>query len=648
MEALGSPHLKSKGPAGVASAPSLRASLPTVRGVSAGPPPPSTTDGPSASKAADLASHDWAHKFAQIKMSPDGTGPARGEISRVARLAPAVDKETLRRRFLNKDTSATVKGPPPALGVLEKDLVEWLKAYKSLGVHIYTVVVREKARRLAKAAGIEYEFVASTVWLEAFCNRNGLLRRQGQFLEKERVHAVSREAVGRWLDLLEMAIKDVRPENVWMLDEVHVNLLDTGGYEVRLLRAPTPRKGSYPLLPPPPQVLTFGEKDYPSIPSPDTSKHISFLACVNARGKDSTPTLVFQGVRGMSKFGKGFPEARVGMDPAGYMSCELFLSFCQYWEADTRPADGAPRLLLFDGHFSHMAIDGVVFLHKHNVRVLTVHPHTTHLTCVLDNGPFKRFNWFLRDEVASLSPPGTAASDSNVAGCVGRAWKRTLEIVKDPRTGKDTSPVISAFAKTGIVPYSRAILERPLFAASDKYKEENDKSGKTGAPTAKRPQLTLTPQARQKIQEELLSPEKVIPPAIKARLDGVSRTQMSELLTSSEWLDKNLAARAAKEAVQKEEEDKRKKKQAEKDARGGLTKTQWKKAQSAAAAAAKAASKTAAQTAPAAPAPPPAVPKAPKVAKAAPKAAPTAPAGDPYAKPFARARGQKRARDEEE
>ena len=368
----------------------------------------------------------------------------------------------------------------------------------------------------------------------------------------------------------------------------------------------------------------------------------------NGCGKDSTPTLVFQGVRAMSRFGKDFPEARVGMDPAGYMSCELFLSFCKYWEADTRPADGAPRLLLFDGHFSHMAVDGVVFLHQHNVRVLTVHPHTTHLTCVLDNGPFKRFNYFLKDEVASLSPPGTPASDLNVAGCVGRAWKRTLEIVKDPKTGKDTSPAISAFAKTGIVPYSRGILERPLFAASDKYKEENDKSGKTGAPTATRPQLTLTTQARQKIQEELLSPEKVIPPALKARIDAASRTQMSELLTSSEWLTKNLEARAAKEALQKEVDDKRSKKAAEKAARGGLTVGAWKKAQSALAAAAKAASKTAAQTAPAAPAPLPAVPKAPKVAKAAPKAAPTAPAVDPYARPFARARGQKRARDEEE
>jgi hypothetical protein len=67
----------------------------------------------------------------------------------------------------------------------------------------------------------------------------------------------------------------------------------------------------------------------------------------------------------MSRYSREYPEALLGMDEAGYMSCELFLTWCATWEKSTRPADGAPRLLLFDGHFSHMAIDGVVFLRKH-------------------------------------------------------------------------------------------------------------------------------------------------------------------------------------------------------------------------------------------------------------------------------------------
>lgn len=59
-----------------------------------------------------------------------------------------------------------------------------------------------------------------------------------------------------------------------------------------------------------------------------------------------------------------------------------------------------------------MAVDGVLFLRAHSVRVLPAYPHTTHAACVLDNWPFMRFNYHLDDEVASLSPPGTAVNDS--------------------------------------------------------------------------------------------------------------------------------------------------------------------------------------------------------------------------------------------
>lgn len=185
------------------------------------------------SHAKDLEPHDWAHKFEQVKLRPDGVTPARGEISRVARLVPVVPKNTLRLRFASRNMSTTKMGPEPTLGQLEEPLLEWLKCYIDISVHVYTGVVREKARKLAIAAGGDGSFVASPVWLDAFCKRHGLNIRQGQFLEKERAHAVSREGMTRWYDLLGIASKDVRPEDIWMLDEVHVNLLDTGGYTVR-------------------------------------------------------------------------------------------------------------------------------------------------------------------------------------------------------------------------------------------------------------------------------------------------------------------------------------------------------------------------------------------------------------------------------
>jgi len=188
----------------------------------------------------DLNSDDWQAKLDCIKLGSDGKTPAKGEISRVARLAPRVPKETLRRRFWQQDISKTKTGPSPVMGSLEVAMLDWLNVYKGFGVRIYAAVVTEKARKLMADAKYPGTFKASRSWLIDFCKRHGLTIREGQFLEKERAHAVSRESMGRFYDNLEVATEGVAPEDIWMLDEVHVNLLECGGYKVSLFCASYP------------------------------------------------------------------------------------------------------------------------------------------------------------------------------------------------------------------------------------------------------------------------------------------------------------------------------------------------------------------------------------------------------------------------
>jgi len=321
------------------------------------------------------------------------------------------------------------------------------------------------------------------------------------------------------------------------------------------------------------------------------------------------------------------------------------------FEENTRRADGRPRALIFDGHFSHMAIDAVIFLRSKNVRVMTVHPHTTHLVCVLDNGPFRRFNYFLKVEVASLSPPGTPVTDSNLSGCVKRAWESTLKITIDPKTGKPSSPVLSAFAKTGIYPLSRAIMETDIFTVSDFYKSENDAAGVAADPSAVRPKLTITAEQLAALREEIKKVDKSLDASLKDRIARAPRTKMSELLTSSEWLskevDNNLAAAAAETAATA----KREQKAADKLARGGLTKTEFEKKAAGAKALEKAALKaTEALLLTTVQKPPPAPLVVPKVAlkkKAAVLPEPMVAEVNPYAKGYGAVRGAKRARVEE-
>lgn len=151
----------------------------------------------------------------------------------MAKLEPRVPFETMRRRFETRQSAVLKPGAPPALGTLEKDLKEWLRLYATLGVVIFEKKVREKAVELAKAAGIEWDFKASKSWLDGFLARSSMKLREGQLMEAVRKHAVSTEALNRYFTNLEIAGDGVKVGNKYMLDEVHVNMLDCGGYKVR-------------------------------------------------------------------------------------------------------------------------------------------------------------------------------------------------------------------------------------------------------------------------------------------------------------------------------------------------------------------------------------------------------------------------------
>ena len=231
-----------------------------------------------------------------------------------------------------------------------------------------------------------------------------------------------------------------------------------------------------------------------------------------------------------------------------------------------------------------------------------------------------------------------------MAGCVARAWASTLTIVVDPKTGAPTSPVISAFAKTGIFPYSRALLDADIFKYSDAYKAEKDAAGAAAPGGAKRPKLTLTVEQLAEYRAELLKVEKGLDPALAARIASSSRTKMAELLTSADWLKRETEAASARQDEEKRLEDGRAAKAAAKAARGGLTKAAYEKAQKDAAAAAAAAAPPEPAAAAAPPPPPPPPPPAPAPKKAAAPRQPEGPKDNPYAAQFARARGTKRGR----
>jgi len=235
-----------------------------------------------------------------------------------------------------------------------------------------------------------------------------------------------------------------------------------------------------------------------------------------------------------------------------------------------------------------MAVDAVVFLRQHNMCCVTMQPHTTHLSCVLDNGPFKRLSSFLRVKVLAPFPPGTAVNDADVAGCVTRAWASTLTIVADPKTGAPTSPVISAIAKTGIFSFSRAP-STPTFSSSLLRTRPRR--------TRRAPPRPAAPSGPSRPSRPSSSP-RTVPRSSRSRRASTRRSRRaSPRRPAPRWpsfsrvgrLKRETEAASVRQAKEKRLEDGRAAKAAAQAARGGLSKAAYEKAQKDALAAAAAA-----------------------------------------------------------
>ena len=286
---------------------------------------------------------------------------------------------------------------------------------------------------------------------------------------------------------------------------------------------------------------------------PQTSKHFSWVGCVNAAGNAFTPFLIVEGKRLMASFNKGWPEMHVGMDDQGYMNGPLFFRWCQAWEKETRAlAGGRPRVLFVDNHYSHHAVDALIYLREHNVRVVGMHPHTTHVLCALDCGIFRSFKHHFERALSEL--PHTCLEE-HIPALIKKAWGEACKITIDPINGLRDSVVIRAFKKVGLAPFNRDVLDKQEYALSEHYKDIKTEIGADDAgaqANPKRARLTLTEEQKKEYREKQKRPSEAFVEQVK-RVRQAGRQQMAQLLTDPDVMD---ALAAAQKAAQEKEEKK--------------------------------------------------------------------------------------------
>jgi DDE superfamily endonuclease len=122
---------------------------------------------------------------------------------------------------------------------------------------------------------------------------------------------------------------------------------------------------------------------------------ISLLACISADGTAIPPGLIYQGESGdlqdvwLEEFGDS-EKAYFGVSRKGWTNEELGMSWLStIFDRNTKEKAGnSKRLLLVDGHSSHVNLQFIDYCDTHGILLAILPPHSTHRLQPLDVGIF--------------------------------------------------------------------------------------------------------------------------------------------------------------------------------------------------------------------------------------------------------------------
>ena len=144
----------------------------------------------------------------------------------------------------------------------------------------------------------------------------------------------------------------------------------------------------------------------------------------------------------------GDPDAKFAYSPNGWTDDELALKWLRHFDQHTRDHEGGAgcqRLLILDGHHSHITLEFCQYAIRNNIELLCFPAHTTHLLQPLDVGLFGPLQKYY----------GKAADDhmpeTRTAVVKGTFWKFYSAARRQTYTKEN---IKSVWRKTGIHPFN--------------------------------------------------------------------------------------------------------------------------------------------------------------------------------------------------
>jgi hypothetical protein len=356
----------------------------------------------------------------------------QGHISSVRAAAQTYDvpKSTLRRRV--KGIEARRDSIPlnrKLTTIEESTLVEWILSMDQRGLPVRSDSIRQMANLLLQKRSQDSSLTVGQRWVYNFIQRHDSL--QSKYTRKydyQRAKCEDPTIIRDWFRLVQNTIQKygIVDNDIYNFDET--------GFQMGVISTA--------------KVITGTNRGKPVSVQPGNREWATVIDCISSYGWNVPPVIIFEGkVHQSTWYSDTLPSDWViGVSENGWTDNELGLTWLkEVFEKHTvYRTKGVYRLLILDGHSSHVTPEFDLFCKEHLIITLCMPPHSSHLLQPLDVGCFavlkqsygRQIEGYMRNGVNHIDKP-----DFLRAFYTARTEAMTLANIQ------------SSFAATGLVPY---------------------------------------------------------------------------------------------------------------------------------------------------------------------------------------------------
>jgi hypothetical protein len=285
-----------------------------------------------------------------------------------------IPRTTLRRRLQGTTNRSETRANNHKLTQIEEEsLQKWIISMDIRGAPPRPTTVQEMADILLAARGSTQVQTVGEKWVYNFVKRHpGLSTRYSRRYNNERAKCEDPKIIQEWFNLIQKTILEngIDPDDIYNFDET--------GFAMGLIATA--------------KVVTRAEYyGRASLLQPGNREWVTSIECISASGWALPPCIIFKA----KSFIKGWFDSSpkdwlFQKSDNGWTSHEIGLNWLQkvFIPSTSSRTKGKYRLLVLDGHGSHLTPKFDEICSQNNVIPICMPPHSSHLLQPLDVGCF--------------------------------------------------------------------------------------------------------------------------------------------------------------------------------------------------------------------------------------------------------------------